>query len=271
MSIDAQAMLDAGTHRLCGCGQRIIRTTQTACSVCATGPRVVSQAPKRSAAPQARGQRTAAATIPREKLGGFASLPKHTLWLVVRGVPVPQGSMRAIAAGVAAHDKSAELTSWRTAIHRELVQAVGVGFVAPDCPMRLHACLTMPGPKPRFAGHTDKIDPLEPGRARVAPSTKPDLDKLERAVGDALDPKGKGRTHAYTDDGRIVESLSVETFARPEHVHAWALDEPGLVVRVMPAHIEEPFPLLSLVDPGVEPPEVAVAAGRRDTMSSKKL
>ena len=192
-------------------------------------------------------------------MGGFAALPNNTLWLVVRGIPVPQGSMRAIAAGVMGHDKGVELQRWRTAIHRRFVQTVGTAFETPNCPMRLHVCLTMPAPKPRFTAHTVKLDPDETGRARVAPDTKPDLDKLGRAIGDALDPKGT-RARAYTDDGRIVELLTVESFPRPQHVHAWALDEPGVVLRIMPAHVEAGFPLLSLTAPADLPPEVTKAA-----------
>ncbi|WP_052362799.1 RusA family crossover junction endodeoxyribonuclease [Gordonia alkanivorans] len=260
MSVDAQAMLDAGTHRLCNCGQWVIRASQAACKACVDRQQPSSEVVSEPMPGPGRGPRTAPATIADKHLGGFAGLPDHTLWLIIAGTPVPQGSMRAIAAGVVAHDKGPALTQWRNAIHRAFLKSVGVNFRTPDCPMRLHVCLTMPGPSQRAPGRTIKQASSDVGRARVAPDTKPDLDKLVRAVGDALDPKGE-RTRSYADDGRIVELMSAKTFPRPEHVHDWALPEPGVVIRIAPAHVDASFPPVSLAEPGVFPEAAVHTAG----------
>lgn len=169
--------------------------------------------------------------------------------------------MVAIAAGVARHDKGTVLHSWRTSIHRAFLRAVGTDFQAPDCPMRLHVCLTMPVPKSGVAVRTVRADAATPTAAadsqpRSAPATKPDLDKLVRAISDALAPQGD-RARSYADDSRIVELLSAETFPTPCHVHSWALPTPGVVIRVCPAHIDAPFPALTLDNPGELPDELA--------------
>lgn len=188
--------------------------------------------------------------------GGLAGRPDRTLLFGAAGVPVSQGSMAAAAKGVVKRSNASELLAWRAAIHRAFSAITTADWVNPDCPIRLHCVLTMPKPA-RWGVVADQTSPIDGERefpARVTPSTRPDLDKLVRAVGDALAPSDRRR--AYADDGRIVELMSVKTYPRPEHVHPWALGEPGVVIRVCPADVEVEFPPLTLREPGPVPDEL---------------
>lgn len=266
---DGQALLDAGTHRLCGCGSAIIRRQQSACRQCrattSTSESAVPSVARRPIHHRGDGPRTAPATIPAVKQGGFIALPNNELWLVVAGTPVPQGSMTAVAAGVARHGKGRELISWRDSIHRAMLKTVGLNFATPDCPMRLHVCATMPLPQsPTSASRVVAADSNDDGLPRIAPDTRPDLDKLARAVGDALCPTGD-RVKSYTDDGRIVEFLSVKSFPAPEHVHPWALPWPGVAMRITPASVDVSFPALTLQTPRHQPQALVDAVARMPT------
>lgn len=265
MALNVQQLLDDGTHKLCGCKKRLMAADKKCCSECERLPAQSRQhitPPEGKTISRSRRPGTAPATIPEHLLGGFAT--RSQLWLVVAGIPVSQGSMAAVAPGVVRHDKGPELRSWRTSIHRAFLRSAGTDFVAPDCPMRLHMCLTMPIPKSGVPARTIPVaGRAADARPRTAPATKPDLDKLARAVGDALAPQGNNRARSYTDDSRIVELLSAETFPAPTHVHSWALPTPGVVIRVCPAHIHAQFPAVDLGDPGPLPDELAAIVAQQ--------
>ena len=108
--------------------------------------------------------------------------------LRIDGTPVQQGSMNAYIRGgkaILVHAKNKALTLWRDKITRQTrAEAVRAGWALPlDEPINVFVVFYMPRPK------TVK---------RALPSTKPDLDKLLRAVGDGL---GNG---IVKDDSRIV-------------------------------------------------------------------
>lgn len=108
--------------------------------------------------------------------------------LRVDGVPVQQGSMNAYIRGgraVLVHAKNKALALWRDKVATETrAAALAAGWELPlDEPVKVFVVFYMPRPK------TVK---------RALPSTKPDLDKLLRAVGDGL---GDG---VVKDDSRIV-------------------------------------------------------------------
>lgn len=260
--MNGQELLDAGTHKLCGCGRTLIRVKQPACEQCGRTPPRTTPAPTpavrlRRQSSQRGSQHVADARVRPDRLGGLGSLPDNTLWLVAHGNPVQQGSVSAPAAGVIKREKGPKLEAWRNAIHRQLIRAAGLGFVAADCPVRMHVVFTMPGPRgTEVAAQTTKANAADSGLPRLCPSTKPDLDKLVRAVGDALSPRGD-RMRVFADDSRIVELLTAESFAAPQHVHPWALPCPGVVIRVCPVDVAAPFPALSLTNPGEVPDAVA--------------
>lgn len=133
--------------------------------------------------------------------------------LTVIGLPIPQGSKNArifgsrlpngavvnprIALTDGSAKKHASLKSWRDAIAAEARKwCLGhMGTVGPlDGPVELRATFYLPRPKSM------------PKRVQF-PVTRPDLDKLTRAIGDALSKI------AYTEDSRIVEMHVAKRFA----------------------------------------------------------
>lgn len=120
-----------------------------------------------------------------------------TIAFEVRGLPIPQGSTRAwVVNGKPIITSTAKgLGSWR-----RLVADVAQQFAPPDLwngPIRLE--LTFGLPKPKSA----------PKTRRVWPDKRPDLDKLVRAVLDAL-------THiVFSDDAQIVELHATKEYGPP--------------------------------------------------------
>ena len=122
--------------------------------------------------------------------------------LTVIGLPVSQGSKCArVVRGRAIltdgfGDKPRRLRDWRASVAacaRLWLQQNGMP--APlDGPVELTATFYLPRPK------------SAPKRV-LYPATKPDLDKLTRAIGDAL------AKIAYTDDSRIVQINVGKRFA----------------------------------------------------------
>lgn len=106
----------------------------------------------------------------------------NVLTMTVDGIPVPQGSMKKSRHGTLIHSNEA-LSSWRNAI-AWVAKTEWAGKPLIDEPCALKVEFFLPKPKtPRNKRH---------------PDTKPDLDKLIRAVGDALTGV------ALKDDSRIV-------------------------------------------------------------------
>jgi Holliday junction resolvase RusA-like endonuclease len=121
--------------------------------------------------------------------------------LTVIGVALPQGSKSAFKTKtgrvvVTDGKKSGSLREWRAAVGAcARLWLSQHGMPAPlDGPVKLSVTFFMPRPK------------SAPKRV-TRPATKPDLDKLVRAVGDAL------TGIAYTEDSRIVELRATKEFA----------------------------------------------------------
>lgn len=111
----------------------------------------------------------------------------------VPGEPITEGSTKAFASGqrvVVTHDRGPELDAWRTRVKRAAQEAAREAGWEPryDGPVTVTAAFFLPRPKS--------------AKGRLLPHVKPDLDKLIRAVGDALAPyKQDG---VLKDDSRIV-------------------------------------------------------------------
>jgi crossover junction endodeoxyribonuclease RusA len=125
----------------------------------------------------------------------------------VRGTPVPQGNMRAFVVGGVArvsHKGPKDLQAWRNLV------AVQAQAFAPTPiwggPVRLELYFTLQRPKsePTHRGRGKKRVPVV-----TMPDRKPDLDKLVRAVGDAL------AGVIFEDDARIVEIQAAKTWGDP--------------------------------------------------------
>ena len=126
------------------------------------------------------------------------------------GAPVPQGSKNAYVRGGRAVlvDANARLKPWRSAVRSAAEAAIAeVGWETLDEPCRVYLGFTMPAPKrPRWD----------------VPAVKPDLDKLTRAVFDALTDAG-----VWRDDSRVVSMEVTKKYAgEPDAM-------PGVWVEVM--------------------------------------
>lgn len=125
------------------------------------------------------------------------------------GIPAPEGSHKYVGhlggRPVIAHDNT-RLAAWRTLVARNARDAAhATGWDTPhDGPVAVEARFYLPRPKrPKFPDHA---------------ATKPDLDKLARAVGDALAAPGS----PLTEDSRITTWVLTKQWAsdhQPPGVH----------------------------------------------------
>lgn len=124
------------------------------------------------------------------------------------GTPAPQGSKNAYVRGGRAVlvDANARLKPWRAQVREAAEEAMeDAGWKTLDEPCRVYLGFTMPKPKrPRWD----------------VPAVKPDLDKLTRAVFDALTDAG-----VWRDDSRVVDMRVTKRYEDAEAV-------PGVWVEV---------------------------------------
>lgn len=116
-----------------------------------------------------------------------------TLDFTVSGVPIPQGSLRAFLVKgrpVVTADNRRDLGTWRQEIAAGARRA---GAVVCEGPVEIMLTFRLPRPRSR------------PTRVRW-PDRRPDLDKLTRAVLDALTGV------AWRDDGQVVAIRAVKAY-----------------------------------------------------------
>lgn len=142
-----------------------------------------------------------------------------TRWLRVRGIPQAQGTARAFVAGGRAriatdsNRANSPIGAWRQAIATDARREYGDG-VAPRTPVLIVAELTWPRPLAHYrSGKPDRGLRLDAPRWKVS---KPDVDKVSRAILDAL------TGIAYVDDAQVVH-LDVRKL--------WG-DTPGAVIAI---------------------------------------
>lgn len=139
----------------------------------------------------------------------------------VRGLPVPQGSIRSLGKGrPSIHSNAERLLPWRdrvqTAFEQQLRCAAGQpGLFGPfplTGPVIVDATFTMSKPK------------SAPKKRRTFPTTQPDTDKLQRAIGDAMQAAG-----VVKNDSQIIQwgARKVYPLEAPQ-----SLPVPGLYVFV---------------------------------------
>lgn len=136
----------------------------------------------------------------------------------VPGEPITEGSTRAFASGqrvVVTHDRGRELDAWRIKVAHAAEAAAQARYWEPryDGPVEVWAEFRLPRPK-------------SAPKSRKHAQTKPDLDKLQRAIGDALAPYK--RPGILRDDSRIVAWSAVKRYADDTH-------PVGVMVRVSKA------------------------------------
>ena len=137
----------------------------------------------------------------------------------VPGIPAPQGSKTYLGHGRMV-ESSKRVKPWRADIRAAALQMVRQPVAGP---IRLDLHFVMPRPKSHYGTgrNADKLKPSAP----ASHVQKPDLDKLVRAVGDALTGV------AYVDDSQIVGGA---------HMKRWTdntNDRAGVYITVVP--IEE--------------------------------
>lgn len=127
---------------------------------------------------------------------------RRARFLRVRGLPQAQGTARAFVAGgkariaTDANRTNSPLGAWRAAVATEARREYG-DEPASRAPIKLTIVWVWPRPKAHYRGG----DPAKGLRADAPAwkSSKPDIDKTERAVLDAL------TGIAYVDDAQVVE------------------------------------------------------------------
>lgn len=127
----------------------------------------------------------------------------------VNGRPVPQGSMTAVRAGnyvTMRHQQGGALAVWRASIR------LACGDITPDRdPYSLALNFRLKRPKAHLGLSMGKVY-VKPQYEREVPHSTPDLDKLIRAVMDALTGV------LYLDDSQVYAIMAQKTYSAIEGV-----------------------------------------------------
>lgn len=136
-------------------------------------------------------------------------MSKYLIRFFVLGEPVTEGSTKYMGKRggrpIILHDKHSELAAWRQKVAQVAVlYARQAGWELPlDEPVAIRVAFTLAPPKrPRWSEAATKLD----------------LDKLQRAIGDALGAKGS----VLREDSRICEWHAVKQYG----------DNPGVQVTI---------------------------------------
>jgi len=259
--LNVDDLIKAGSHQWCPrCKRVLIPVGAATCQQCATmptppPPKTGHKSRSRSVKAPTVGEPT---RITASGLAGLSTKENNSIWVIVAGKPITQGSMR-MAGNTVAHAKGRELHEWRDAITVAALREAGHGWTPLDIPVAVDVCFTVQFPKRGV--HADGLA-ADVGTPRVPPLRKPDVDKLLRAVQDGLSPRETRpgeRFKLLVDDARIVDSTARKTYPCPHHTHPWALPFPGAVIRVAPlGQGIAPMPPSTLKTPS-EPPEQITA------------
>lgn len=120
----------------------------------------------------------------------------------VEGVPVPQGSKvcKCLGSRPVMWEANAKLKTWRDTVTAQAqIEMIAKGLVTIENPIELVLDFRLPKPK---------------SVTRDVPSVKPDLDKLIRAVGDALTKSG-----IYKDDALVIAIGASKSYAELSGVY----------------------------------------------------
>lgn len=131
--------------------------------------------------------------------------------IVVRGIPAPQGSKRPVRLGngrTGLVESSRAVGPWREAVRAETQRAMN-GYGPADGPLQVSARFYFARPKSHW--RTGRNAHLLKDGAPPWPWTKPDVDKLARAILDGLTEGG-----AWIDDGQVVKLAASKHYATPD-------------------------------------------------------
>jgi len=138
--------------------------------------------------------------------------------IVVHGIPAPQGSKRHVGGGRMIESSKA-VGPWREAIRGSVLATFGQ--VTPlEGPLSVDVTFVFDRPRSHYGtGRNSRI--VRPS-APVFPATRPDLDKLCRALFDALTD-----AHVWHDDGQVVRLVAFKRWADDK---TWS--DPGAVIHI---------------------------------------
>jgi Holliday junction resolvase RusA-like endonuclease len=131
----------------------------------------------------------------------------HELTVTVAGKPAPQGS-KARGRNGGLYDMSKGLESWRRAVAltvRAALPAADWPTEARGGPVAATVVFLMTRPQDHY--RTGQFQGMVKDSAPLHPATRPDIDKLARAVLDALK-----MSKAINDDGQVVSLAAVKTY-----------------------------------------------------------
>jgi crossover junction endodeoxyribonuclease RusA len=141
----------------------------------------------------------------------------------VRGIPRPQGSMRALHRPGTSHvhlQYPAAVYAWRAQVQQAVVEAMTEPFLGACA---LHLGFDLPRPKDHYGTGRNAgcLKPSAPHR----PTVMPDLDKLVRCVADACTDAG-----LWKDDAQVVEIATAKHYGSLPGVsiYVYELDEEEL-------------------------------------------
>lgn len=143
-----------------------------------------------------------------EQIGFLADPPPPLLPMLtirIAGIPIPQGSLRAFSRNGRAWATSdnPRTRPWKAAVTAEAADAVAAAGLDTPAYDRLPVAVAITFPLPRPKGHYGKRGLLP--SAPKYPATLPDIDKLVRAILDAL------TGIVWRDDAQVV---AIEAYKR---------------------------------------------------------
>ncbi|KUG58965.1 RusA family crossover junction endodeoxyribonuclease [Nesterenkonia jeotgali] len=145
----------------------------------------------------------------------------------VPGTPIPQGSMKSFGKGRMVYRD--DLKPWRNRVRAEYVRQAGSQTIEGAVSMRV--VFVMPRPDGQY-GTGRNTGAIKASCVDLPCAVKPDLDKLTRAIGDALtldtgDLTGLARP--FRDDAQITH-----LDARKRYVQDW--EQPHAQITLAPAY-----------------------------------
>ena len=152
---------------------------------------------------------------------------RKPLVVVVDAKPAPQGSKRHVGGGILI-ESSRNVKPFREAVAKA-TQLARADLPTFDDAVAVSMTFTLPRPKSHYRRTTKSgvVTMRLREDAPAAPATRPDLDKLTRAVLDALTTGG-----AYGDDGLVVRLDAEKCYPNGA---LDALDDPGVLIVVQAA------------------------------------
>lgn len=147
------------------------------------------------------------------------------LQVVAYGTPAPQGSKTLMRGRMV--EANPRVRAWRATVTAAAQAALMAApqWNAEHTAVVLHVTFTLPRPALHY--RTGRYAHLLRPDAPVRHTRTPDLDKLVRAVGDALTVAG-----VWVDDSRVVRLVASKAYPTTAALPLGALDRPGVRIVV---------------------------------------